>query len=189
MATFPKLKHPSTAYLLTCAVIGVAGGLLLAPANWAATVLSATPPFVGIAIAGLWLLPAVVALRLLQRPGAGLLVGVISGLVLVPFSGYGFSSVATNVWWSFFAEVGFLVVIYRFWAVWQHYAGAVVVGIAYPLLAWQSYDLGSFSLALQIVFFALTLVSCLAGTAIGLAVAARLRRSGVASTARRRIPA
>ncbi|MDO9398451.1 MAG: ECF transporter S component [Herbiconiux sp.] len=180
------MKRASTAYLLTCAVLGVAGGLLLAPANWASTVLFATVPFAGIALAGLWLLPAVVALRLLLRPGAGLLVGLISGLVLAPFSGYGFSTVATNLWWAFFAEIGFLLVAYRFWTVWQHLAGAVVVGIAYPLLAREAYGLDQYTPVPQGVFFALTLGSCLAGTAVGLLVARSLRRAGVGAAARRR---
>ncbi|KQO05775.1 hypothetical protein ASF06_17110 [Agreia sp. Leaf244] len=180
------MKRASTAYLLTCAVLGVAGGLLLAPANWLSTALYATVPFFSIAIAGLWLLPAIIALRLIQRPGAGLLVGVISGLVLAPFSGYGFTTVATNVWWAFFAEIGFLVVGYRFWTIWQHYAGAVVVGIAYPILARQSFALDTYPLGLQIVFFVLTLASCLAATAIGIAIAAALRRAGVGAAARRR---
>jgi energy-coupling factor transport system substrate-specific component len=180
------VKRASTAYLLTCAVLGVAGALLLAPANWLSTVLFATVPFVGIALAGLWLLPAVIALRLLQRPGAGLLVGLISGLVLVPFSGYGFTTVYTNLFWAFFAEVAFLVVGYRFWSLGQHYAGAALVGLAYPILAWQSYDLGSFPLPIQLLFFALNLASCLAATALGLALAAALRHTGVAASARRR---
>lgn len=180
------MKRASTAYLLTCAVIGVAGGLLLVPANWLSTVLFATVPFLAVLTAGLWLLPAVVALRLLQRPGAGLLVGIISGLVAVPISGYGFGSVATNVWWAFFAEIAFLVVIYKFWTLWQHYAGAVVVGIAYPILAAQSYDLAALPLWSQVLFFAITLTSCVGSTALGLVVARGLRRAGVASAARRR---
>jgi energy-coupling factor transport system substrate-specific component len=180
------MKRTSTAYLLTCAVIGVAGALLLAPANWISTVLFVTVPFFGVVTAGLWLLPAVVALRLLQRPGAGLLVGLISGLVLVPFSGYGFTSVLTNVWWAFFAEIGFLAVIYRFWTIPQHYAGAVLVGILYPILAATSYNLAAYSLGLQIAFFALTLASCVGGTALGLLIAKGLRKSGVAAAARRR---
>ena len=55
------MKRASTAYLLTCAVLGVAGGLLLAPANWLSTALYASVPFFSVAIAGLWLLPAVIA--------------------------------------------------------------------------------------------------------------------------------
>ena len=53
----------TTAYLLTCAAIGVAGGILLWGAGWASTVLFATVPFASVALAGLWLLPATVALR------------------------------------------------------------------------------------------------------------------------------
>lgn len=180
------VKRASTAYLLTCAVLGVAGGLLLAPANWLSTGLYAAVPFFSVAIAGLWLLPAIIALRLIQRPGAGLLVGLISGLVLAPFSGYGFGSVLTNVWWAFFAEIGFLVVGYRFWTIWQHYAGAVVVGVAYPILARQSFNLDAYPLGLQIAFFALTLGSCLAATVLGIGSAAALRRAGVGAAARRR---
>jgi len=180
------MRRASTAYLLTCAVIGVAGGLLLVPANWLSTALFVTVPFIGVITAGLWLLPAVIALRLLQRPGAGILVGLISGLVLIPFSGYGFTSVATNLWWAFFAEVGFLVVAYRFWTLWQHYAGALLVGVVYPILAWQSYDLGAYTPVLQAVFFGITIVSSVAGTALGIGIAAGLRRSGVAATVRRK---
>ena len=181
------MKRASTAYLLTCAVLGVAGGLLLAPANWISTVVFAAVPFAAVAIAGLWLLPAVVALRLLQRPLAGLLTALISGLVLIPFSGYGFGSVATNLWWAFFAEVPFLIVIYKFWTVWQHYAGAVLVSAVYPILAWASYDLGSVSQPVQIGFFALTLVSCVGATALGLVIAKALKRTGVGAAARRRV--
>src|SRR5690606_5311563 len=84
----------STSLLLTCAALGVAGGLLLAPANWLSTVLlTLGMPVVSVAITGLWILPSVIALRLLRRPPGGLLVGIIAGLVIVPFSGYGFMSV------------------------------------------------------------------------------------------------
>jgi energy-coupling factor transport system substrate-specific component len=176
----------STAFLLTCAAIGVAGGALLAVATWVSTALFAALPFASVAIAGLWLLPAVVALRLLQRPLSGLLVGLISGLVCIPFSPTGAYIVFTNVWWAFFAEVAFLVVLYRFWKTWQHYAGAVLVGIVYPSLAWASFDLGSLTLGAQIGFFALTTVSAVAGTWIGIFVADRLRDAGVARLARRR---
>ena len=182
----PRMSRVSTAFLLTCAAIGVAGGVLLAIATWVSTALFAAAPFASVAIAGLWLLPATVALRLLQRPGAGLLVGLISGLVCIPFSPTGAYIVFTNVWWAFFAEVAFLVVLYRFWTTWQHYAGALLVGIVYPSLAWVSFDLGSFTLGAQIGFYALTTASALAGTWLGILVADRLRDSGVARLARRR---
>lgn len=180
------MSRVTTAYLLTCAAIGVAGGVLLAVATWLSTAIFAALPFASVAIAGLWLLPATLALRLLQRPFAGLLVGVISGIVCIPFSPTGVYIVFTNVWWAFFAEIAFLVVLYRFWKTWQHYAGAVVVGIVYPILAWASFDLGSFTLGAQIGFFVLTMASAIAGTALGILIADRLHRAGVARLARRR---
>ena len=132
-----RFRFP-TAILLTCAALGVAGGLLLAPANWVSTILFPGLPFVSVALAGLWLLPSVIALRLLRRPLVGLLVGLLAGLVIVPFSGYGFGSVATNLWWAAFTELPFLFVLWRYWGTWMHYVGAVVVGFVYPALAWYS---------------------------------------------------
>jgi energy-coupling factor transport system permease protein len=173
------MSRVSTAYLLTCAAIGVAGGILLWGATGLSTLLFATVPFISVALAGLWLLPAVVALRLIQRPMAGLLVGLLSGLVVFPY-------LFTNLWWAFFAELPFLIVLYRFWSVWQHYAGAVVVGIVYPILAAASFNLWAMPLWSQIGFFALTLASCLGGTALGILIADRLAQAGVARLARRK---
>lgn len=172
----------TTAYLLTCAAIGVAGGILLWGAGWLATALMPVAPVAAMVLAGLWLLPATIALRLLQRPFAGLLTGVLSGLVVFPFFG-------AAVWWAFFAEVGFLVVLYRRWSVWQHYAGAVLVGLVYPLLAEAALNLWAMPLGAQIALWAVTLASCLGGTALGIVIGDRLRAAGVARLARRRVAA
>lgn len=169
----------STAVLLTCAALGVAGGLLLAPANWISTILFPGLPFVSVALAGLWLLPSVIALRLLRRPLVGILVGLLAGLVIVPFSGYGFASVLTNLWWAAFTELPFVFVIWRYWGTWMHYLGAIVVGVVYPVLAWASFNLGSMTVGLQVTFFAVTLASCVGATALGILIADRLRRAGV----------
>lgn len=173
-----RFRFP-TAVLLTCAALGVAGAVLLAPMNWASTILTGPLPFLGMALAGLWLLPSVIALRLLRRPLVGLLVGLIAGLVLVPFSGYGFGSVATNVWWAAFTELPFLFVLWRYWGTWMHYLGAVIVGIVYPISAWAWFNLGAMPLGLQIAFFSVTMASCVAGTALGILIADRLRKAGV----------
>ena len=172
----------TTAYLLTCAAIGVAGGVMLWGAGWISAVLTPVAPIGAMAFAGLWLLPATIGLRLLQRPLAGVLVGLLSGLVVFPFLG-------AAVWWAFFAEVGFLVVLYRFWTVWQHYAGAVAVGIAYPFLSAGFFNLWSWAPWAQVAFFVVTLASCLAGTGLGILIADRLRAAGVARLARRRVTA
>jgi len=177
----------TTAYLLTCAAIGVASAVVLAIGWWVSLVLFATVPFVSVAVAGLWVLPAVIALRLIQRPFAGLLVGLISGLVLAPF--YTIGAVATTLFWSAFPELPFFVTLYRRWSTWMHYAGGLAVGIAYPFLAAQSFNLWAMSPLLLIAFVGLCIVSCLAGTWLGIVVADRLRNAGVARLARRRVEA
>jgi energy-coupling factor transport system substrate-specific component len=178
--TRPRLGASSTTLLLTCAALGVAGGLLLAPANWLSTVLlTLGMPVVSMIITGLWILPAVIALRLLRRPLVGLLVGVIAGLVIVPFSGYGFMSVVTNASWAVFAELPFVFVLWRHWKTWMHYAGAVVLGIVYPIFSWTFFNMGVQPLWSQILFFVATLASCVGATALGILIADRLRAAGV----------
>ncbi|BDZ39649.1 ECF transporter S component [Microbacterium suwonense] len=175
-----RRRRVPTTLLLTCAAIGVAGGLLLAPANWLSTaLLTLGMPVVSVAITGLWILPSVIALRLLQKPLVGLLVGIIAGLVIVPFSGYGFVSVYTNASWALFAELPFLIVLWRFWKTWQHYAGATVLGLVYPLFAWAFFDMGVQPVWAQILFFVSTLASCVGATALGILIADRLRAAGV----------
>ena len=173
------MSRVTTAYLLTCAAIGVAGGVLLWGAGWVSTVLFATVPFASVAVAGLWLLPATVALRLLERPLAGVLVGVLSGLVVFPFLG-------AAIWWAVFAEIPFLLGLYRYWKTWQYYAGAVFVGIVYPIAAAVSFNLATMPPWAVAAFFALTIASCVAGVGLGILIADRLRKAGVARLARRR---
>ena len=97
------------------------------------------------------------------------------------------SGVATNLWWAFFAELPFLLVLYRFWKTWQHYAGAIVVGSGLSRSSRAvSFDLGSMVLPMQIGFFSLVIVSAAVGTWLGIFVADRLEHAGVARMARRR---
>ncbi|QLD11721.1 ECF transporter S component [Microbacterium oleivorans] len=182
-----RAARVSTAYLLTCAAIGVAASALMAPAWVASSTLFLTVPFATVAIAGLWVLPAVIALRLLQRPGAGLLVGLISGLVLAPFFTIG--SVATMLYWSFFPELPFLVTLYRRWNTWLHYAGSALIGATYPILSAQYFDLWSMTPPVLVSFIALCVASCVVATWLGILVGDRLRAAGVATLARRRTPA
>lgn len=178
--TAPRRSAMPTALLLTCAALGVAGGLLLAPANWLSTVLlSLGNPTLSVAITGLWVLPSVIALRLLRRPLVGILVGIIAGLVIVPFSGYGFYSVITNASWALPAELPFMLVLWRYWKTWMHYAGAAVLGVVYPLFSWEFFHMGSQPLWSQILFFAVTFASCIGATALGILIADRLRAAGV----------
>lgn len=187
-ANGPHRKRIPTVVLLTCVAIGVAGGALLAPANWLSILIATAVPWASLSIVGLWLLPPVIALRLLQRPLVGILVGFISGLVIVPFSGMGFASVLTNLSWALAAEIAFIAVLWRRWNTWLHYLGAVITTAVYLSLYWGYFNLSALSVGVQIAAVVVTLLSCVVGTALGILIADALRNAGVAQQARRRTP-
>lgn len=175
----------TTAYLLTCAAIGVAGGIVLAVGWWLSVALFATVPFASVAIAGLWVMPAVIALRLLQRPFAGLLVGLISGLVLAPF--YTASAILTTLFWSFFPELPFLVTLYRRWSRWLYYLGATALAVLYGAWTVTAANMQTFPFWVVALYLVTLLASELAAVALGILIADRLRAAGVARLARRRV--
>ena len=118
------MGRATTAYLLTCAAIGVATGLLIIPATAFSTATYATLPPVSALVAGAWVIGFVVAMRLIERPGAAVLTGLISGLVATPLSTTGPAIVITNVMFAAFIELPFLVTLYRRWSRGLYYAGA-----------------------------------------------------------------
>lgn len=173
------MSRVSTVYLLTCAAIGVAGGVLLWGSSALGIVVSATVPWLQVAFTGFWMLPGVVALRLLQRPFAGLVTGLIAGLVILPYIG-------ASLWWVFFAELPFLLLLYKRWWTGLHYVGALLAAIPYPILAAEYFGVWSMPVWTQIAMFSITIVSCVAAAALGILIADRLTRAGVARLARRR---
>ena len=172
------MNRISTVFLLTCAAIGVAGGVLLWATSALSIVLTATVPWLQVAFTGLWMLPGVVALRLLQRPLAGILTGLIAGLVILPY-------LSASLWWVAFAELPFLLLLYRRWWTALHYVGALLAAVPYPILAAEYFGVWAMPLWTQIAMFAVTIASCLAAAALGILIADRLRRAGVARLARR----
>ncbi|MFT4051075.1 MAG: ECF transporter S component [Microbacterium sp.] len=180
------MSRVSTAYLLTCAAIGVATGLLTIPATAAASALSPSAPPLAALTYGAWVVGFVVALRLIERPGAGVLTGLISGLVAAPFSTTGAAIVITNVLFAFLVELPFLVTRYRRWPTWLYFAGAGATVLLYTV--WRSLGQNLAALAPWAIaaFYAAAVVSVLASVWLGIVIADRLRAAGVARLARRR---
>lgn len=172
------MSRISTVYLLTCAAIGVAGGVVLWATTGLSAILTVTVPWLQVAFTGFWMLPGVIALRLLQRPLAGILTGLIAGLVILPYLG-------SSLWWVFFAELPFLLLLYRRWWTWLHYLGALLAAVPYPILAAEYFDVWAMPLWTQIAMFAVTIASCVVVTGLGILIADRLRAAGVARLARR----
>lgn len=169
----------TTRYLMTCAAIGAAAGVLLIPANVVGVLLVPTAPVLYAALVGLWVLGPVVALALLRRPGAALLTMLVAGVVS-SLSPYGPWSVVTCLMVGAALELGFVVTRYRVWQPWLFHTTVLVFVALYTWSAWVSLDVARMVAGVQVVFVVLMVASAVVGTAGGLALARRLERAGVA---------
>lgn len=172
-------RRASTRYLLTCAVLGVAGGLLTVGMNYASLALSVlAPAFVAVTI-GAWILPSMTGLALLQRPGAGFLIALLAGLVNAPLTPFGFAQLPTVVMAGVLSELPFLITLYRNWSAPVFFVGYGVLITAFSTL-WFVYIDAVMSVPwLLVVLYALTAVVSLGFVQLALVLARRLRAAGV----------
>ncbi|MGX5681848.1 ECF transporter S component [Schumannella luteola] len=180
------MKRVSTQYLLTCAAIGAAGGILLIPANNVAAAVAAALPLLYAAIVGAWVIASVIALDVIRRPGASLLTSLFAGLVVTPFTPYGARSIITCVLFGALLELPFLATLYRRWHPALFFAATLGIGAVYSVFAYRTFAIDTFPIGAQIAFFAILLASIAAFTAVGLVIGSRLRAAGIATALRRR---
>lgn len=169
----------STRYLLTCAVLGVAAGLVTVGMNWASIGFAATAPiFISVTIAA-WVLPSIVGLALLQKPGVGILIAVIGGLVNIPFTPFGVAQLPTAIVGGLLVELPFAIALYRVWKPWLFYT-ALPVLITIASTAWlYVVDSVMGNPPLLAAVYLLTLVVSAGFVWLALFVARSLRRAGV----------
>lgn len=123
------MKNVSTRLLLSCAAIGVAGGLLFIVNSYlGGTVNAVLPVLYGLTL-GVYFMPGAIAQRLFRRGGVALLVAAISGLVSAAFQPLGFGAALIAVGIGLVQELPFLVVRYRRWPTWLFVAGSVLSGV------------------------------------------------------------
>jgi energy-coupling factor transport system substrate-specific component len=172
-------QRASTRYLLTCAVLGVAGGLLTVGMNYASIGLAAVAPaFIAVTI-GAWVLPSITGLALLQRPGAGFLIALLGGLINAPLTPYGFAQLPTVVMVGLLSELPFAVTLYRVWAKRVFYIGYVILITAFSTLWLVAVDAAMSSPVVLVVLYALTALASAFFIWVALLLASRLRRAGV----------
>lgn len=165
--------------LLSCAAIGAAGAVLLTVANLSARLLIPVFPPSAYILAGLWALPATLALALLRRPGVGVLTGLVAGLAMTPFSPQGASVILATLWWAAACELPFLVTGYRRWTPVLHVCGGAVAGLASIAVSFATGVLTMMPPAAQVVTIALSLAAPTAVALGAVALARRLRSAGV----------
>lgn len=174
-----RTSRASTRFLLTCAVLGVAGGLLTVGMNYASIGLAAiAPAFIAVTI-GAWILPSMIGMALLQRPGAGFLIAVLAGLVNAPLTPFGFAQLPTVIMAGVLSELPFAISLYRVWKKWVFYVGYGVLITAFSTLWLVAVDAAMASPVVLVTLYALTAVVSLVFVFIALLIAGRLRKAGV----------
>ena len=169
-----------TRLLLTCAAIGAAAGLLLVPAFVLSTTVAPAIPLLYAAFAGIWSIPFVVALALLRQPGVALLTSLIAGLINAVLTPQGPSAILTCLMIGAMVEIPIAIGLYRSFRPWIFYVGAGAFALPYALYSMPFLGVDRFPLWAQIAYPTLSVLSNLAGVWLGLLIADRLERTGVA---------
>ena len=178
------MHRTSTRILLSCAAIGVVGGIVAGASGYLAAAFAAFGPLLYGLTVGTHFLPSVVALSLLRRPGTGVLAGVIAGLVGTAFAPWWILRyLGTGLLVGALLELPFLLTRYRRWDAWMFYASAVFSGVIIAAavfigLGAEYYPVWAWAIALP-----LWVGSPVLFTWIGRLIAARLAKAGVAQAA------
>ena len=174
------MQRLSTRLLLTCAAIGVGGGLVFVVSGYVGGTISATAPVLYGLIIGVYFLPGVVAQALLRRGGVALMTGLTAGLVSAAFSPqWFFRYFGTGLAIGLLQEIPFAVSRYRVWRSWVFYLAAGIAGIVFAASVLVVLGIDHFTPVAQAVYIALFVLSPIAFTAAGRGVAAALARAGV----------
>lgn len=173
------MKHVSTRLLMSCAAIGVAGGVIFTVNAWLGGVLANLVPLVYGLTIGLYFIPGAVAQALVQRPGVGLITSAFAGLVSSPFQPIFFGAFLIALAIGLMQEVPFAIARYRVWRPWLFAAGAAACGIVTSGAAFQVLAGNDFGVAGTIVAFAAFGVSPLVCTMLAVWLAGALARAGV----------
>lgn len=174
------MKHISTRILMSCAAIGVAGGIIFALNAWiGGTVAHLLPLVYGLTLAP-YCIPGAVAQILIRRPGVALLTASFSALVsMLFFPPSVLHTVGGALVIGVLQEVPFLISRYRVWKPWLFIVGSLAMGIITSFAAFQllgGNELGAAGIALAFVCFG---IAPLVGTLIALWVGTTLVRAGV----------
>lgn len=112
---------------------------------------------------GIFMIPGLMALYLIRKPGAGLVAMTIGGIVMLPFSPYGLIGVLWAAMAGFECEIPFLAFLYRkYTIVFLMFSGAVATLIS-MLLEYPLYGHASLAVSVQVTMFVVTIIGGMIG--------------------------
>ena len=175
------MRNSSTRLLLTCAAIGVGGGLVFVVSGYIQGLMAATIPILYGSLIGVYFLPGVIAQSLLRRGGVALLTGLFAGLVAAAFSPqWFFRYLGAGIAIGLLQELPFVVTRYRYWKAWIFYLAAAIAGLVFGLGVFVAVGLSHFTGWANLIYFGLFVLSPIAVTWLGRVIADRLDKTGVA---------
>lgn len=178
------VHRTSTRVLLSCAAIGVVGGIVAGASGYLAAAFAAFGPLLYGITAGTHFLPSVIALALLKRPGTGVLAGVIAGLVGAAFAPWWILRfLGTGLLVGALLELPFLLTRYRRWDAWLFYASAAFSGLVLAVAVFIALGAEHYAWWAWAIALPLWVASPVLFTWIGRVIAARLAKAGVAQAA------
>ena len=175
------MHRTSTRILLSCAAIGVGGGLVAGASGYLAAAFAVFGPlFYGLTV-GSHFLPSVVAFALLKRPGTAVLTGFIAGIVGAAFAPQWFwRYVGTGLLVGALLELPFLITRYRRWNPWMFYLSGVVAGALIGIVVFAFHGAEHYAWWAWVVSLACWVGSPPLFIWIGRVIARALERAGVA---------
>ena len=174
------MRNVSTRLLLTCAAIGVAGGLAFAVNAWIGDTIAALAPlFYGFTI-GVYFVPGVVAQYVIRRGGVAVLTAGITGLVTAPLQPLGFWATLIAIAIGAFQELPFLVTRYHRWSTWLFIVGGVAAGVVCALGMYRTLAKDALDAASGAVLMSGYFVAPVVFTALAVLLGIALVRTGVA---------
>lgn len=169
-----------TRNLMTVAALSVVGLIILIPLNYVSAGLMATPQMILIAssLMGLWVIPYMLPISVVRRPGATMLAALIMGIICIFTTPSGVGAIIGNLIGGLFIEVPFAVMLYRKWTWWAHLISAGVFGTLNGLMYLKVLEKGmNITIGSGIVVASIT--SALVGALIVLGLTRLLQRAGV----------
>lgn len=147
-----RLRGWSTRDLLIVAAIGVGLGLALIPVIYAGFALrAALGPLATVLYTGLFFLPGLMSLYVVQRPGASIINGLFMALVWIPLTPFGLAVVMPTLVARIGSEVPFLFTRYRSFRLPVLLAGGALAGILALALIYVPFGYLNLAPVLQVI--------------------------------------
>lgn len=168
-----------TKSLLISVAIGVAGSIVVVPLTYLQMVATLSHSYVVALTLGLWVIPCLLPLTIVKRPGASLIACGAIGVISATTTPYGLAAIPALLLEGVIVEIPFMVTLYRKWTTVQYYLSGMILGGFMGFMAPYTLGITTTDLTLQFGCMGIALASSLAGTWLCRVISSKIQRIGV----------